>query len=120
VPAAPPGNVVFARVDGIQVAGLERLRAMLHRAGGRQVKLENDEGLPASQVGTPSPDGGYIFLGETAANGLLLRAPSAADSPDPFRLSPQADRFSFLLNRQASPQDLEVEFFAMPIEPSSR
>lgn len=120
VPEAPPGEVVFARVEGVQVGGLERLRAMLHRATGRSVKFENDAGRPASLTGTPSPDGAYIFVGETAAGGLILRAPAQADSPQPFRLSPQADRVAFLEGGGASEERLEVEFFAMPIEPRSR
>jgi hypothetical protein len=120
VPQAPPDSIVFARVEGIQVAGLERLRALLHRARGREVSFRNSEGVPPSTIEGTSMRDEYIFIPETAGNGLLLRAPADVDSPDPFRLAPNADTLGFLLDRGPSDDPLEVEFFAMAVEPAGR
>jgi hypothetical protein len=114
-----PGDVVFAKVEGIQVGGLERLRAFLHRAEGRSVRFENETGEPPSMTGTLSRDGSYIFIGDTAAGGLIMRAPTDADSPQPFRLAPQAERVAFTRGDDSGGA-LEIEFFAMPIEQRSR
>jgi hypothetical protein len=102
VPPAPQGNVVFAQVDGIEVTGLERLRAALVRSRGRQVTFENDDRL-------------YTFIAATAGDGLLLRASLDIDYPEPFRLAPNEDEVTFLYEGGPADKPLTINFFAMPV-----
>ena len=105
VPRPPAGNVVFAEVNGIEVAGLERLRAALVRSRGRQVTFENDGRL-------------YTFIAATAGDGLLLRAPPSIDYPEPFGLAPNEDEVTFLYEGGPADKRLTVDFFAMPVRPA--
>jgi hypothetical protein len=102
IPAASPGEAVFARVHGIQVAGLERLRTALVRAKGRQVRFGEDDQL-------------FTLIEGTAADGLLMRVPPDADFPGAFALAPDSDTVTFLLEGGAADDPLSVDFFAMPI-----
>jgi len=106
VPRAPADGVVFAEVHGIQVAGLERLRTMLLRSRGRQVKFGDDDRL-------------YTFIAATAADGLLLRAPPGIDFPAPFELAPNEDEVTFLYEGGAAGKPLTVDFFTMPVRPAA-
>ena len=106
IPKAPRGSLVFARVDGVQVEGRERVRAFLNRGRSRLVAF----------------DGGhrYPFVPTTAGDGLLLRAPRGIDYPAPFALAPNADDVTFYLDNQEPAEPITAEFFAMPIERAER
>ena len=105
IPEAPPGSLVFARVDGVQVAGRERLRAFLNRGRSRLVAF----------------DGGhrYPFVPTTAGDGLLLRTPPDVDYESPFNLASNADTMTFYLDNQEPADPITADFFAMPIEPAA-
>ena len=105
VPEAPPGSVVFARVHGVDVSGLERVRTALLRSKGRQVSFEGD----------PQPL--YTLIAATAADGLLLRAPPRLDFPGPVGLAPKGDTVTFFLEGGSADQPIEAEFFSMPVRP---
>jgi hypothetical protein len=108
VPTAPPGEAVFASIEGTAAGGLERLRTLLYRAAIRHVDL----GATARAR----------FVPRNAPSGLLLRAPADADFPDPFRLAPDVDSLAIDSEGGFATSDgpLEVEFFAVPIEPLAR
>jgi hypothetical protein len=100
VPPAPDAaSVVFVRIDGIAVSGLERLRAALYRALPRTVFL----------------DGGRFFrlVPGTAADGLVLRVPKRADFPAPFSLDQGTNTLT--VARGADHGDIRLRFYAMRI-----
>jgi hypothetical protein len=101
VPEAPPGELVFAEVQGIQVTGLERLKAMLYRADARRVSFDAGPG--------------YVLIAETAAGPLLLRAPPRVDYPDDFAIAPNADEVTFM--RDGGPEDdtITIDYYSMPV-----
>jgi hypothetical protein len=105
VPPAAPGEMVFARVDGLGVGGWETLRTLAFRAYER----------------TATFDGGrtWRLVPATAEDGLLLRVPPARDFPAPFRLAPDPGRVEFAV-AGGGERSLAVEFFAQPIAPSRR
>ena len=75
VPPPPDANsAVFVRIDGIEVKGLEKLRATLYRALERHIAF----------------DGGRInrLVPGTAADGIVLRVPPRADYPTAVRARP--------------------------------
>ncbi|MEK6277290.1 MAG: hypothetical protein AABM29_04675 [Actinomycetota bacterium] len=96
------GEVVFARVHGAGVEGLERLRTLLYRAAARHVIVNDD----------PTP---HRLVPGTAADGLLLNAPGDVDFPPPFALAPAARTLVFRKGSSSDP--LEVDFYAMPVRP---
>jgi hypothetical protein len=104
VPTAPPGRAVVARVHGVQVEGLERVRSALYRARSRQVTFDTDERL-------------FTFVPATAADGLLLRAPASVDPPGPFKLAPDANEISFLLGREPADGPIEIDFYSLAVRP---
>ena len=102
VPAAPyPGEMVFARIDGVDVSGWEVLRNALYRA--RERTVEMDGGRP------------WRLVPATAADGLILRLGEAADYPRPFALAPDADSIAI---RIAGVEDcpIRITFFAQRVE----
>jgi hypothetical protein len=112
VPAPPDrGDLVFARVHGIQVSGIERLRAAVFRAHLRHVAIN----------GTTV----YRFVPNTGADGLLLRMPVRADYSGLFSFSKagpaasgNAKTIAFFQDvppRSQPHKDLKIEFYAMPI-----
>ncbi|MGH2961130.1 MAG: hypothetical protein ACRDL3_02905, partial [Solirubrobacterales bacterium] len=103
VPAAPGDRVVFARVRGIEVTGLERLVALAYRAPSREISFD---GGPA-----------HTLVANTAADGLLLRAPPRVDFPRPFEIAPNPREITLLRGGEGSGGDLEIEFYAMPVSP---
>ncbi len=107
VPLPPhPGDVVILRVHGVQVSGLERLRATLFRARERFIVLD----------GTP-----HRLVPGTAADGLLLTAPPAADFPGPYRLAPNPRTISLGIVGPQSAQHarLKLSFSAVSIRPAA-
>ena len=105
LPATRPDEALLVRVDGLDISGVERLRTMLFRAARRSVTL----------------DGGiWSLVGETAADGLLLRAPRWADYPEPFRLGRVRHELTFLrepgfLTGVDDSTELTLRFYAIPL-----
>jgi hypothetical protein len=76
VPAPPNDHaVVFVRIDGVAVAGFERLTALLFRPAQRMVVLNG---------------AAHRLVEETASDGLLLRAPARVDYAAPFNHAPNS------------------------------
>ncbi|HTT93809.1 MAG TPA: hypothetical protein VMF55_04000 [Solirubrobacterales bacterium] len=67
VPAPGPNSVVFVRIDGAGVSGLERVQTFLFHAASRHATIN----------GTTR----YRLVPETAGDGLLLRAAPAVTGP---------------------------------------
>ena len=121
VPEAPPGSLVFARVDGVVDTGLRRLTGLFTRPQIRKINFDSG-GVPSSLLSGTPHTGLYTFLPGTAGDGLVMTIPPEADAPGPFRLSPNALGFAIHLGPEPSDEPSEetfdVEFFAMPIEPN--
>lgn len=98
IPEAGPGEVVFVKIHGAEVSGLEKLRTLLLRSKLRLAKL----------------DGGndYRLVPGTAGDGLLLRSDPAVERPGPYSQIPQAKSIELT----GVSGDLEFEFFRMPIQ----
>ncbi len=129
VPPAPEGSVVFARVDGVQVSGIESLRTLLARSRGRTITFGG------GPVWSDSNPRAWTLVPQTAGDGLLLRAPPGADFPAPFALAPNPETVTFRLDEgnavnpvkgrvasspaqdaeESSDELITVDFFAMPI-----
>ena len=101
VPAAGPGKVVFARIEGVGVSGLEKLTTLLFRARFRYAALD---GLPAVRV-----------VPGTATDGLLLRGDPTVTGTGPFAQAPQTRSISM----SGAGDDLRYEFFRMSVAPAS-
>ncbi len=105
IPAPPSSrDVVFARLHGAGVDGLEKLRSTLYRARQRTVTLD-----------------GYAvwrLVPDTAGDGLIMRAAAAVDYPEPFQLAFNARTLSVQV-QGAGPRSIGVEFFAMRVMPSA-
>jgi len=91
---------VLVRIDGIQVAGLEKLRTALYRA------------RPASSPSTAPATSGLIP--GTAADGLLLRVPPRADYPPGFGLDQRANTLAVSIPGRSG-GDLRLRFSSMSI-----
>jgi hypothetical protein len=76
VPRPGRGEVVFARIGGAGVSGLERAQAILFHAASRHAVVNG---------GTR-----YRLVPETAGDGLLLRAAPGIVRPGPFDPVPDA------------------------------
>jgi hypothetical protein len=75
VPAPPnPHSLVFVRIGGVGIGGVERLKALLWEPAMRYVMLNG---------GAPNR-----LVGATAADGLPLRAAPGVDFPAPFSIAP--------------------------------
>lgn len=103
VPRARDGEAVFASVEGLESAGLERLRSFAFRAATRTVAVDDAE---------------YRIVGANAQAGLLLTAPRGFDLPAPFTLAPAAKTLRFETGGGPLADDgpLEVKFFAVPVK----
>jgi hypothetical protein len=100
IPPAPDADsVVFVRIDGIDVSGLERLRTLVYRALPRAIEF----------------DGGRSrrLLPGTAGDGLVLRVPKRADFPAPFALDQATNTLT--ITRALDRGEVRLRFFAMPI-----
>lgn len=102
VPAAPPGQMVLADVQGLEVGGLELLQSLAWRPEPRYIYLD---------------DGRLRLTTETAGEGLLLSAPPRNDYPPPFNLAgnPKTIAFTKGENTTQSGGDLTVTFRTMRI-----
>lgn len=107
VPAPGAGEVVFVRIRGAGVAGLEKVTNLLLHARSRQIIV--NEGAS------------YRLIPETAADGLLMRG-------DPRLVAEQGPAFSPIpqartIRLEGASGELELEFFAIrvrPAEPTKR
>ena len=100
IPPAPDADsVVFVRIDGIGVSGLEHLRTAVYRALPRAIGF----------------DGGRTFRlpPGTAADGLVLRVPARADFPAPYALDQSTQTLT--ITRALDRGEVRLRFFAMPI-----
>jgi hypothetical protein len=97
IPPAEPRGVVFARIHGAGVSGLERLRTFAYRASFRYVVVN----------GATT----YRLVPGTATDGLLMGAAPGVDYPAPFTLAPDARTIE--LKGRAG--ELQVELYRMPV-----
>jgi hypothetical protein len=100
IPPAPDAHsVVFVRIDGMDVSGLERVRTLLYRALPRAIEF----------------DGGRSrrLLPGTAGDGLVLRVPPSADFPAPFALDQATNTLT--LTRALDRGSARLRFYAMSI-----
>jgi hypothetical protein len=109
VPSAGPDEAIVARVDGVQVAGTERLRTFAARAHERTIRFG---GGPVG--GEDAPE--WALVESTADDGLLISAPADADFPPPFALAPNAETLTFLRDGAAADGEITVEFSAVPVD----
>jgi hypothetical protein len=72
LPNPPEGTVMVASIDGLQVAGWERLETLLTRAAPRYVRINETT---------------YRVPPGTADDGLVIAVPADADYPAPFNLN---------------------------------
>ena len=97
VPAPGPREVVFARIDGAGVSGLERLQAFLFHADSRHLTVNG-----ATR---------YRLVPETAGDGLLLRAGPAVAEPGPYSPIPEAETIAV----EGGADRITYDFYALPI-----
>jgi hypothetical protein len=98
VPSAARGELVFAKIHGVGVSGLEAVKNFLYRAKFRHAVVNGGQG--------------WRLVPATAGDGLVLTVPPAADFPGPaFRVSPGAR--TLRLTGKSGP--LTIDFYAMPI-----
>jgi hypothetical protein len=107
VPPPPAANdLLFVRVSGVAPEGLEKLWTLLWHAQPRVIALK-------SGAATSSPE--YRLVPDTAADGLLMLVPSAADYPRPFALSPEPSAIEILRSDNTLAPGLRYDFYAQPI-----
>lgn len=97
VPSAVAGGVVFARIYGAGVTGLERARALLFRARFRYVVVNGGRA--------------YRLVPDTAEDGLLMDAAPGTDYPLPFSLAPGARTIKLV----GSSGPLRIDFYEMSV-----
>jgi hypothetical protein len=102
VPAPRQGEVVFARIDGAGVEGLERVATLLFHARVRRLLVDGAES--------------YRLIPETAGDGLLLRGRGAFLESDGFSPIPQARTLSL----SGAGGELRFDFFRMPVKAGPR
>lgn len=97
VPAPGPGEVVWARIDGVEVGGLERLMAFLAHARTRHAIVNGERS--------------YRLIPGTATDGLMLRSASGIGGRGAFAQVPQARTIAVT----GVDGNLRFSFFAMPV-----
>ncbi len=100
VPVPKKNQVIFARIEGAEVKGLEKLRSLIYR--------------PRARVAITSSGLRYRFLGALAGDGLLLRAgKGVGQSSGPFAQIPQTSTIELT----GSSGSLRFDFFRMRVDP---
>jgi hypothetical protein len=100
VPSPRPGEVVFVRIHGTEVAGLERLSNLALHARVRQIVVDGAQT--------------YRLIPETAADGLLLRGdPHVTAAEGAFAQVPQAKTIQL----EGAGGELRFDFYAMTVRP---
>jgi hypothetical protein len=100
VPAPGPDEVVFVRIGGAGVGGLEWLQTFLFHAGSRHLVVN----------GTAR----YRLVPETAGDGLLMRAAAGVVEPGPFSPLPEATTIAV----EGGADQLTYDFYAMRVSPA--
>lgn len=98
VPEPGPGQVVFVRIDGAEVGGIESIRNLLWRAGFRYAVFDNGRR--------------WRVVPGTAGDGLLLRGPPELTGRGEFAQAPQTTTLQ-LTGREG---DLRYDFYVMDVE----
>ncbi len=101
VPEPGPGEVVFAKIEGAGVSGLEKLQTLLLHARTRRLVLDSGAA--------------YRLVPETAGDGLLLRGDPAVAPPAPFSPIPQTTTVAI----EGSGGSVRFDFYAMTIAPAA-
>ncbi len=101
VPAPGPNEVVWARIEGAEVGGLERLTAFLAHPRTRHAELDGDRS--------------FRLIAATAEDGLMLRSSPGIGGKGAFAQIPQARTLAVT----GAGEDLRYEFFAMPVGPAA-
>ncbi len=96
-PTPAPGTVVFARIGGAGVSGLERVQNFLLHARSRHAVVNG---------GTR-----YRLVAETAGDGLLMRAAPGIVESGPFDPVPEARTIAV----EGGSATLTYEFFSMRV-----
>jgi hypothetical protein len=94
VPAPGPGEVVWARIDGAEVGGLERLLAFVAHARTRHAIVNGDRS--------------YRLIPGTAVDGLMLRSSAGIGGRGAFAQIPQARTIAVT----GTSGDLRFDFYA--------
>ncbi len=97
VPRPGPGQVVFVRIAGAGLAGLERVQAFLFHARARHLTVNGKTR--------------YRLIPETAGDGLLLRAAPGIVEPGPFDPIPEARTIAV----DGGADQLTYRFYAMRV-----
>ncbi len=97
VPTPEPGTVVFARIGGVGVSGLERVQNFLLHARSRHAVVDGETR--------------YRLVPETAGDGLLMRAAQGVSPPGPFDPVPEARTIAV----EGGSATLTYEFFSMSV-----
>jgi hypothetical protein len=99
LPRASPGTVVYAKIHGAGVDGLEQVRSFLYRAKFRYIRV-NGAHL-------------YRLVPGTAGDGLLADAAPGVDYPRGFALSPSARTLELL----GTSGPLRIDVYSRPVRP---
>lgn len=97
VPAPKPHEVVWARINGVEVGGLERLLASVSHARTRHAIVNGKRS--------------YRLIPGTAADGLMLRSSNGIGGKGAFAQVPQARTIAVT----GVDDQLHFAFFAMPV-----
>lgn len=103
VPRVGPDELLFARIEGLEPRGIDKLRTAVYKDVRRLIAVD---------------DRVYRLVGPTAAGGLLLSAPPRLDFPAPFAVAPNPTTIT--LGRDdgfaAGPDSFDVEFFKVRVD----
>ena len=104
MPAPGPGEVVYARIEGVEVSGLERLLSLLAHPRTRHAIVNGERS--------------YRLIAATAEDGLMLRGSRGIGGRGAFAQIPQARTLAVT----GAGGNLRFSFFSVPVEslPSSR
>jgi len=97
VPTPGPGEVVFARIGGVGVSGLEKVQTFLFHAASRHAVVNGDTR--------------YRLVPETAGDGLLMRAAPGIVPPGPFDPVPEARTIAV----EGGADRITYDFYALPV-----
>jgi hypothetical protein len=97
VPTPEPGTVVFARIDGAGVSGLERVQNFLLHARSRHAVVNGETR--------------YRLVPETAGDGLLMRAAPGVVESSPFDPVPEARTIAV----EGGADQVTYDFFTMRV-----
>ncbi len=101
VPQAGKDEVVFVKVDGVGVSGLESVLSLLYKSRFRHAVVNGSDT--------------YRLVPGTAADGLLLNGPPELVGECPFAQAPQAET----LELTGPSGDLRYDFYSMKVEPTA-